>query len=75
MEDSYKPRTRESEAGESPKAQSQPGLHGKFQGNMRPHLKKKKKKDLIGFKCHTSKLLSHHVALGSEIQTVLSNTL
>lgn len=41
MEDSYKPRTRESEAGESPKAQSQPGLHGKFQGNMRPHLKKK----------------------------------
>lgn len=44
MEDSYKPRTRESEAGESPKAQGQPGLHGKFQGNMRPHLKKKKER-------------------------------
>lgn len=44
MEDSYKPRTRESEAGESPTAQGQPGLHGKFQGNMRLHLKKKKER-------------------------------
>lgn len=70
MEDSYKLRTRESEAGESPTAQGQPGLHGKFQA---PYLKKKK--DLIGFKCHISKLLFHHVTFRNEIQTVLFNTL
>lgn len=45
MEDSYKTRTRESEVGESPTAQGQPGLHGKFQGNMRPPSQKKKKKE------------------------------
>lgn len=47
MEDSYKPRTRESEAGESPTAQGQPGLQGKFQGNMRPPSQKKERPDWL----------------------------